>query len=240
VKLNFGIGVREMYLIVERDSNAGTYYEKMYITEEGITLSKEIVHFKNAKVAHKGVEYIFLYDLDMNPIPEIFDYINFELQDFSPNHRYVALSSLKLLYCFLQLYSLKLETFTKDDVKNLISFLQGIPKDGTLYKMEFKTLRAGSTILTYLPVYRSFVNYLGLTNSVLTKKGTNYKLLDIPESDTTIKIYKYEVGLSEYELGMSTPRYISVDDFKRILYVIRNEYTLREECIVRLMLFLIS
>jgi integrase len=224
-----------MYTIVERNFNGGTFYEKMYITEEGNTLSRDIVHFRNAKVNYDGEEYIFLYDIDMNPIPEIFDYINFHLQDSSPNHRYIALTALKLLYCFLILYNLKLDSLTKDDVKNLISFLQGIPKDGTLYKLDLKTLRDHSTVLTYLPVYRSFVTYLGCENSVLTKKSTDYKLVDIPESETKIKIYKYEVGLSEYEPEMSTPRYISVDEFKRILAVIRSEYTVREECIVRLM-----
>lgn len=224
-----------MYLIVERDSYEGIYYEKIYINQDGENISKEIIHFKNAKINYLGKEYAFLYDLNMNPIPEIFDYINFELQESSPNHRYVALTALKLLYSFLEIYNLKLESLSKDDVKNLISFLQGVPKDGTLFKLDLKTLRANSTILTYLPIYRGFVSYLGYTESVLTIKSSDYKLVVNTVSDTTTKIYKYEVGLRDYQTELSTPRYISVDDFKKILDVIRKEYTLREECIVRLM-----
>lgn len=224
-----------LYLIREHNSHDGIYYEKAYISEDTEITSSEIIHFKNAKIQYEETEYVFLYDTKMNPVSEIFDYINFELQDASPNHRYTALTAFKFLYCFLELYNLTLDSLTKNDVKNLFSFLQGISKKGTLYQLDLITLRSYSTINTYITLYRSFIKYLGYNESPLLKKSMNYKLIFNDESDTPTKIYQYDVGLQDYKTELSTPRYIGVDDFKKILSLIRNEYTIREECIVRLM-----
>lgn len=224
-----------LYFIKERSSQDGNYYEKTYISEFGEILSKEIVHFKNAKIVIEGTEYVFLYDTQMNPISEIFNYINFELQDSSPNHRYTALTALKFLYNYLELYNKKISTLTKNDLKNLYSFLQGISKKGTLYQLELETMRSHSTINTYVAIYRSFISFLGHDESVILKKSNNYKLIYNDDTDSQMKIYEYEVNLKEYKPELSTPRYISVEDFKSILSVIRDHYTLKEECIVRLM-----
>ncbi|MEK5101044.1 site-specific integrase [Cytobacillus sp. FSL M8-0252] len=224
-----------MYLITECHSHDGIYFEKKFITENGEVSIKEKVHFQNAKVVYDGIEYVFLYDLKMNPIPEVFDYLNFELQGASPNHRYTVLNALKLLYSFLELYDLKIDSLSKNDVQNLFSFLEGISKQGTLYQLDLVTLRSPSTINTYIALYRSFILYLGHDKSPLLKKGTDYKLIYNDETDSPMKIYKYDVSFKNYKPEISTPRYISVEDFKRILDVIRKEYTLREECLVRLM-----
>lgn len=225
-----------MYLIVEKKSNDGTYFEKIYTSNEGSLISKETIHFKNAKVKYNGTEYIFLYDTNMNPIPEIFDFLNIEIgDDSSPNNRYVASNALKLLYSYLHIYNLKLEAFSKNDVENLIAFLQGISKQGTLYEYEYKTMRTSSTINTYLAIYRSFVSYLAYNESVFLKKSNKYKLVINQETDVQTKIMQYVVNAKDYKPELSTPRYISVEDFKKILAVIRKDYTVREECIVRLM-----
>ncbi|MCM3359529.1 tyrosine-type recombinase/integrase [Psychrobacillus sp. MER TA 171] len=224
-----------MYLITERNCHDGIYYEKSFFSEEGEISSKEIVHFRNAKLQYNGIEYVFLYDTEMNPIPETFDYLNFELQDASPNHRYTALTALKFLYCFLELYSLKLESLSKNDIKNLYSFLQGVSKEGTLYQLNLATSRSHSTVKTYTTLYRSFISYLGYKESPLLQKSKNYKLIYNDESDTPMKIFQYDTSLTDYKTEISTPRYISIADLKEILTVIRNEYSIREECIVRLM-----
>lgn len=224
-----------MYLITECNSYDGIYYEKKYITEDGQITFKEKVHFQNAKIKHEDYEYIFLYDMEMKPIPEVFDYLNFELQDASPNHRKSVLNALKILYSFLKLYDLKIESLSKNDVQNLFSFLEGISKKGNLYQLDLFTLRSPSTIETYIALYRSFVLFLGYDKSPLLKKSSNYKLIYNDETDFPMKIYKYDVSIKNYKPELSTPRYISVEDFKNILEVIRKEYTLREECLVRLM-----
>lgn len=224
-----------MYLIVEKVSNEGIYFEKTYTSNDGTELSNEIVHIRNAKVKHNGTEYVYLYDINMNPIPEVFDYINFEIGDSSPNNRYVASTALKLLYSYLHLYNLELNALSKNDVKNLIAFLQGISKKGTLYEFNLFTLRSYSTINTYLAIYRNYVSYLGYEDSVFLKKSNKFKLVINQETDVPIKISQYEISAKDYKPELSTPRYIGVEDFKKILTVIREDYSLREECIVRLM-----
>lgn len=224
-----------MYLIEEKNSDYGTFYEKSFISDDGEMLSKEIIHFKIAKVNYEGGKYLFLYDSDMNPLSEVFDFINFKLQDASSNHRSTALNALKFLYSFLKIYNLKLEKISKNDFENLIAFLGGIPREGTLYNLNLTTLRSDSTLETYLSIYRSYVSFLNYEDSALIKKSNKYKLIFNSESDTQIKIPQYEVSVKNYDPELSTPRYISIDDFKKILTVIRKEYTVREECIVRLM-----
>lgn len=231
---NFERG-NNVYLIVERNSNEGIYFDKTFLSNDGTVLSNETVHIKNAKVKYDGVEYVYLYDIDMKPISDVFDYINMEIGDSSPNYRYVASTALKLLYSYLKLYNLKLESLSKNDVKNLIAFLQGISKKGTLYEFELFTLRSYSTINTYLAIFRNFVSYLGYKESVFLKKSNKYKLVTNQETDVPIKITQYEISAKDYKPELSTPRYISIEDFKKILTVIRKDYTLREECIVRLM-----
>lgn len=224
-----------MYLITECNSHDGIYYEKKFITENGEIISKEKVHFQSAKIDFKGTEYVFLYDSKMNPIPEIFDYLNFELEGASPNHRYTAINAFKFLYSFLELYDLKIDSLSKNDIKNLFSFLEGISRKGTLYQLDLFTLRSPSTIGTYVAIYRSFISYLEYENSPLLKKSKDYKLIYNDETDSPMKIFKYEESVEDYNPELSTPRYISVEEFKKLLDVIRKEYTLREECVVRLM-----
>ncbi|MGG1555645.1 tyrosine-type recombinase/integrase [Paenibacillus ferrarius] len=225
-----------MYQIVEKSNEHGIYFLKKYLTVDNKTSITEIIQFKSAKVPYNDdVEYIFLYDAAMTPISEVFDYLNFELQASSPNHRYLAATALKLLYSFLALYQLQLKNLTKNDVNNLILFLLGHPMKGTLFDLDMKTQRSNVTVNTYLAVFRSFVTFLNLSNSVLLKKSGKSKLIQIPTSDIAIKIEQYETSLRKYKPEHSTPRYISVDDFKNLLNVIRSEYSPREECLVRLM-----
>lgn len=224
-----------MYRIIERNNENGIYFEKTYLTVENKKSVTEIVQIRTAKIDYNGIEYIFLYDTSMTPIPEVFDYLNFELQASSPNHRYLAATALKLLYSFLTLYHLQLKNLTKNDVQNLVLFLQGQSMKGTLYDLDFKTQRSNTTINTYLAIFRSFVTFLDYRDSMLLKKGDKSKLVHIPTSDISIKVEQYETSLRTHKPDHSTPRYISVDDFKSILRVIRRDYSLREECIVRLM-----
>lgn len=224
-----------MYLITEYNSSDGTFYQKKFLSENGEIISNERIQFHTAKVIHKDVEYVFLYDVHMTPISEVFDYLNFELQNASPNHRYTALNALKFLYSFLHLFDLKIDSLSKTDFQNLFQFLGGTSKKGTLYQLDLNTFRSPSTINTYAAIYRNFIMYLGYSNSPLLKKSKDYKLIFNSESDSPMKIHKYDVTVKNYQLEISTPRYVSIEDFKKILAVIRTHYTIKEECIVRLM-----
>lgn len=220
-----------MYNIVEKKGYDGTYFEKRSVTSN----YTDIIHIKIATVKIEGTTYSYLYNSRLEPIIEVFRYINFELDGSSPNHVSVVLHALKLLYTFLEIFGLKIEMLTNADAKNFISFLKGIPRQGTLYSFEFSTHRSNSSINNYLAVYRQYLIYLGIIDSVLLRKQNKSHTIQIPESDLEIKVSNYQIQAKAYTNTISAPKYISIADFAKLIAIIRRDYTSREECIVRLM-----
>lgn len=224
-----------MIYITEKKNSNGIYYERRFEPTLEAEAIIDIIQIKTATTIVNNINYTYLYDSNMEPISPVFEYLNFELKNSSPNNLTPAISALKLLFCFLELFHTQFHAMKKNDLKKLILFLEGIPKKGVNYQLNLTTQRSHSTINNYFSVYRSYANFLGLTDSIFTKKGDFKKHVYIPESETVMKVPTYEVRLKTYKPEISTPRYISVEEFKSILKVIREEYTLREECIVRLM-----
>lgn len=221
--------------ITENKNTSGTYYERKIETPDGNAPIIDIVQIKTASAIVDNINYIYLYDSQMVPISSVFEYLNFELKGSSPNNLTSAITALKLLYCFLELFHLKFHSMTKDDFKKLILFLEGVPKKGSSYNLNLTTQRSSTTINNYISIYRSYVTFLGFQDSVLTQKGNFTKFVYIPESEITMKVPTYEIRVKTYKPEISTPKYIGINEFRAILKVIREEYTLREECIVRLM-----
>lgn len=222
-----------MYYITERKLPSGTCFEKKYIAEDGSSYISKI-HIRTANVTLEDIHYTYLYNSDMSLISPVFHFINFELQNTSPNHRTMAINALKLLYSFLELYSLDIKSLTKNDIQNLIIFLEGTSKRGTLYNLNLSTQRSGATINNYFAIYRNYVAYLGYNDSAFLTKSTRKKTIVFPASETSIDIETYAIRMKTYKPEISAPRYISPENFKSILTVIRQEYSIREECIVRL------
>lgn len=222
-----------MYFITEKKNFSSTFFEKRYIGQDNRTFTT-IVCIRNANVTLDNISYTYLYDSNMNVISSVFQFINFKLQSASPNHRSLAINALKFLHSFLELYSLTLESLNENDINNLILFLEGIPKIGTLYNLNLSTQRSPRTINNYFAIYRQYVTYLGYDDSIFLKKNDYTHSAYIPESETTIEVTSYSARKKDYHPEISAPHYISVPEFKDILHVIRKKYTLREECIVRL------
>lgn len=222
-----------MYFITEKKAFSSTFFEKRYVDQDNHAFITTVC-IRIANVTLEDISYTYLYDSNLDVISPVFQFINFKLQSVSPNHRSLAINALKFLYSFLELYSLSLESLTENDINNLISFLEGIPKIGTLYNLNLSTQRSPGTINNYLAIYRKYVTYLGYDDSIFLKKDDHTHSAYIPESETTIEITSYSTRKKDYHPETSTPHYISVSEFKDILHVIREKYTLREECIVRL------
>lgn len=224
-----------MFLIKENESN-NISYTQTSITSEGEILNSKIIEYTSANVTIDNKVYLYIYDSNMIVVSDVFRFINFNMADTSsPNHIRLALTSLKLLYSYLELFHLKLECLTKDDVKKMILFLKGESIKGVLYDLDLKTKRSNSTINLYLSIYRKYVEYLGFENSILLKK-TQYKVNYILDGEQTqIERFKYETSIKSYKNTLTTPKYISINDFRSIINVIRADYTIREECIIRLM-----
>lgn len=197
--------------------------------------SKVVVHIKSFSKKIDNVYYHIVYDSNMKPLHDAFRFLNFELKNNSINYIYTNISALKLLFSYLELFNLNLDSLTKKDIDNLIVFLSGISSKGCLYSFDLKTLRSNSTINLYLSIYRKYIKFLGIENCYLTKKNDGTKLVFDAENEITHSFDTYESSVKQYKNDFTVPKYISVNDFRKILKVIRSDYSIREECIVRLM-----
>jgi len=226
-----------MYHIIEKVNHNGIYFEKQEISDENKIINIDFVQIRNSKVNFNGKIYSYLYDSKMNPISLVFHYLNYEIGKrlLSPNDVTTAMSALKLLYAFMELFGLDLETLTENDANNFIEFLEGISKEGTFISINFITRRKNSTINTYLPFVRKYITYLKIKDSIFSSKSGWSKKIYIPDSETYIEVPEYDISVNSYDPETSTPMYINIDEYKRILEIVRKEYSIREECLIRLM-----
>lgn len=176
-----------------------------------------------------------LYDVDMKPISEVFNFLNFNLASCSFHTKEKNLHALKLLYSYLTIFNLELSQLTKLDITNLQYFLKGISPCGYTISLELLSNRKNETINGYLSIYRSYIKALNIKNSPLLKKSAKPKSLINPFNDSRVLVDSYESSVRLAPPNKETPKYISVDEFKKIITIIRKYYSIREECIVRLM-----
>lgn len=224
-----------MFLIKENENN-NIGYTKTSITNNGEIIYSKVIEYTSANVTVDNKVYRYLYDSDMIVVSNVFRFINFNLTTSSSiNHIFLALTSLKLLYCYLDIFHLNLKSLTIDDVKKMVLFLKGESIKGVLYNLDLKTKRSDNTINLYLSIYRKYVEYLGLDNSVFLKKNQYKMYYVLEENQNQIEGFRYETSVKSYKNTLTTPKYISIKDFKSIISIIRTNYTIREECIVRLM-----
>lgn len=223
-----------MYLIKEMRGEDGICFEKYRIENEKAELIDNI-SIRAAQVDFKNQTYYLIYDSQLAPISECFVFLNFELADSSANHVLIAVTALKLLYSFCEIFKKDIRHFTKLDANNLMHFLKGISRGGNEISLELSTIRSNSTIGLYLSIYRRYVKFIGIAHSPLLPRKLKSEMIILPETETAININPYEIRAKRKYSSFTVPMYTSVNDFKVIIEVIRNEYTLRDEIIVRLM-----
>ena len=114
-------------------------------------------------------------------------------------------------------------------------FLKGVSPKGHTITLNLNTQRSNETINSYLGVYRKFYEFLGIMNSPLFLKSNKSYNITSFDSEQEIKVSGYKLQEKVYKDIVKVPKYISVENFSKIIKVIRDEYSEREECIVRLM-----
>ncbi|KAF3301359.1 tyrosine-type recombinase/integrase [Carnobacterium sp. PL12RED10] len=202
------------------------------MVDDDTGLSKEI-SYTAYEIRYNNRLYHILYDSRMNPMESPFEFLNFFLSDKSENTKRKAAQALKLLFSYEVIINKKLAKFKQFDVSNLKKFLHGFNTPGNSLNIVMTSSRSNSTVNSYLSIYRQYLSFKGEINNVLTKRGNTHNYFDA---------YK-EISYSgtEYIANEKTanpievPKYISVDDFKKVIEVIRDDYTVREETVVRLM-----
>jgi len=153
----------------------------------------------------------------------------------SSNTKEKSLHALKLLYTYLTIFNINLQHLTQADIANLQYFLKGISPQGYTFSLELISTRTNETINGYFSIYRSYVKYLNLNKSLLLKTKDKAKIITNPITEAKHAVKSYESNVRMTPKSYETPKYISVEEFRKVINVIRQFYGKREECIVRLM-----
>lgn len=222
-------------ILIHESKTRKNSFEKYLVDNESSKKSLiKIVDISSKTQPHTKRDYTIIYDSQMNPIKECFEYINYELLTSSPNTVMQSVSALRLLYSYLELLDLNIEKLTDEDVRNLRYFLRGFSPHGNFITIDLSTERSNVTINTYLSIYRKYTEFLGLKDSPLHKISDITKSCYVPESEVIVKSESY-VHTEKVKKQKTVPMYISLKEYEAILNLIDKEYTLREKCIVRLM-----
>lgn len=220
-----------MILIKEHDTRKNGYC--IYANDNSDDFASTLIREVNVTSATHNY-YIILYDSNLAPISPAFEFINSKLANKSPNTKIQAASNLKLLYSYLELFNLDIFELEARDVSNLINFLTGYSPEGAVISFNLKTVRNAKTVNSILSLCRSYVKYLEISSSPLlsvdSRKASNY----YSSGDVMITQTPYE-HRSKTRKKARVPKYITPEQFEKIINLIRSEYTPREECIIRLM-----
>lgn len=191
------------------------------------------ISFTVHRIRYEEKEFILLYDNKMKPIESAFNFLNFYLSDKAKHTRYKAAQALRLLYSYQVIVRKEMAHFEQSDFNNLKSFLHGYSTHGNILKTKLITSRSNSTINSYLSVYRQYLEFLGESNVAINKINSVFHYYD-PTREQLYQGAEYQIS-ERVATPIEVPKYISIDEFKETIGIIRSNYTLREEVIVRLM-----
>lgn len=226
-----------MRRIVEKNGQFGTYYE-IYNNED--VKPGKIVSVFHDRQLYNDFEYILLFDSYGRLVEPVYEYLNVELKSSPQNTRIQAISALKVLYSFFELFNFSdKQAFDKDFAAMFAEFLEGGYRPGNEITLELSTKRSNKTFNTYFSFYRQFYkNILKVDDSALRDASKQYRAAGTGflGHKRTEKHQKYDVN-KRVKKATVTPKYISFEDYLNILDLIDKnpKYGIRERLIVTLM-----
>ncbi|SCP98770.1 integrase/recombinase XerD [Anaerobium acetethylicum] len=224
-----------MIILNEIKKDNTNIFERIHADDNGKIIFREEIHYRLYKIKKKNTNTFVLYNDNMEVVSPVYRFINIKMAKQPYNSREKSIYALRFLHCFLSLTKTKLTDLNHDNIEKLKYFLLGYSPSQGSYSMNLQTVRSNATVNEYLQVYRSFFSYLGIKCDSLfeTREFITFNINPITEKAENVTSYK-----SNLKTGTPVkrvPRYISVDNFKTIISIIRNDRNLLAECIVRLM-----
>lgn len=222
-----------MIVISENKKGKQSIFVKTILDNEGQEISSRIVSMPLFEVTKDGFDYFVLYDDKMEVICEVFKFLNHDMQKSTYNTRRQAAFALRLLYCFLYLTNTKIDKIGEEQIKKLQYFLKGTGSITEKYKMI--TQRSNSTINGYMSVYRNFFKKRGIKSESLfdfhmitskTNIGKDFSM------DTKIKKYNNNLKVKKQK---TIPKYIGINDFKKIFKFVIEKKDKQAKIILHLM-----
>ena len=207
--------------IIENKNGYITQFDICETIDNHKTLIKSIRYqIHSQKIEDKT--YFILYDSNMNIVERVFKFINTSVKNSykSYNTKMQYLSSLELLYVFCDIFDLKINEMTSNDVLKFENFLLG--KDDTYskdLKLYIKKKRTQATVKKHIYNCKTFVKQ---------QRWKNAELFTISKV-TKSAVKKY---------GKELPAFVSNTQFEDMVNCIyENEeysdiYKLKLECIL--------
>lgn len=224
-----------MLILREMKTGNKSFFQRIHADENGSLIHIDTIKDRLYKINGNGHDIFVLYDDNMDVISPAYRYINITMANQSYNSREKSMYAIRLLYCFLHLTKTKINELKQDEIEKLKYFLLGYSPEKGPYSMQLQTVRSNATVNSYLNVYRSYLKYLDIECDYLfeTKKalikGIN------PMTEKAEFVTSYSSNMKTGTPVQRVPRYISVDDFAKIIKIIREDNNLMAECIVRIM-----
>lgn len=223
-----------MIIIKEKHSGNEVYYQKIITSDEGDTSSD--IRYRSVTLEKDSVNYYIIYTPLMIIHSNAFSFINIYMSKHADNSKIKAQQALKFLFCFEKILGKELRDFTPADISNLKHFLHGYSPKGQVLQLELRTIRSNQTVNSYLSIYRQYLSFIGIETSFLQKKIASVIVPKTEDDYLSIKAERYKTSEKiPNNPYLEVPMYISVDDFKVIMNIVREKYSLRDELIIRLM-----
>ncbi len=188
----------------------------------GFRMAAWSVYYVVKSVEINGKIYYLLFDNEGNLHKNAYIYINDYSISKSKNTRYIILSNLKYIFTFEQIINKELSSFTYQDFKLFLDFLVSSQKkqEYEFYVIHNKSQSTVFAIVSSIIKYMFTFNYRNIKN--------------LKSALMTIKSYR--INKSNFEC----PKFISVADYKKIIYAIENDDICKEKkmqmlCIAKLM-----
>ena len=227
-----------MYKIIEKQNSSGTCYEMQTYDSQNNLVNTRLIQVNSYNtVSDDGTSMIMLYDSKMQPIEEAIRFINFGgMAGQSQNYVFLAVTALKFLYAYLDIYGIQLSNMTKQEATGFIDFLKGVSREGLLYNTSLTTKRKNETVSSYIKVARKYVEYIGYDKHILLSKSKNFKTIIIPESDGAKTLQPYDIAVKTPRRTDYVPAYVNIEEYKAILKATEDTATpLRDRIICRLL-----
>lgn len=221
-----------MKKITEKKLGKESYFIVENIVSNTLLETKK-VDIKNYIIEEKDKTYFLIYNTEMEVISDTFKFLNHRTKKLSFNSKRTSMYALKYLYSFSEIINTKIEDFTFENFVQLIYFLKGISSEGNDFTYDIFTKRSNKSINAFFSTYREYYTYLGYFKSPLFRERSMSGYIP---SQTQYDLSKLTQSKSKQEV----PKYISTEEFKKIIQYIRKnikdkERRLRDECIIRIM-----
>ncbi|WP_066872140.1 tyrosine-type recombinase/integrase [Clostridium mediterraneense] len=190
------------------------------------------VEVESQLVDYNNEKYILVYDSNRKVIRDAYKYIINELKESSINTRTLTATALVKLYSFLEVYDFKINNLEKDEMNILKKFLYGTSKKGVVIDTDLIKKRKAKTINKYISIYRGYFKYIGVDCKYINEKIKSSKSSEGNSFEKIGDCYKISERIIKVK---KVPKYISEQQYDRILKCIKKDYGIREEILVRLM-----